>query len=143
MSWLRDFGSRNHPKTLERKRSMQKARAGMTVSEETVAAYGAARAFLLGEWFGASLSAASIALAYMLTAARTPGAVTLGTSLAVFAGGAYVFWKSRTYYRRLDFPWARRWDTAALVLAGSGAVFWLLFAVLEALAWMGVKILPA
>ena len=144
MGWIRDFGSRNHPETKERKARVQKARAGMSVTEETVAAYTAARGFLMGAWFGASMSCASIGMLYMLTVPTfgVSGPVAFAVSLAFFVVGGYVYWTNHTYYRRLDFPWAKRWDTGALVVAGAGAVFWLLFALLATLAWMGIRVLP-
>lgn len=142
MSWLRDFGSRNHPETLERKRTLQKSREGMAATPEMVANYTAARAFLLGEWFGASLVVASFTLLYLFAA--VPGgpsvAVTLSVCLTIAAVGAFAFWRNHQYYQRLDFPWARRWHTSATVVAGSGAIFWLLFALLELLAALGIPI---
>ena len=150
-SFLQRFGSRNHPETKAR---MQKARAGMAVTDETVAKYTAARGFLYGEWFGACLMVASIAMVYLLAGcpksaakacvagtAASPG-VALGVSLAMFALGSWAFLSNHRYYKGLDFPWAKRWDTAAIVLAGSGAVFWLLFALLFLLAELGISVAP-
>jgi hypothetical protein len=139
MGFLRDFGSRNRPE----RRAMQKARAGMAVSEETVAAYTAARGFLMAEWFGASLMVASFTLLYLLTfgSAAAVG-TTLWVCLAMLAAGAYVFWTNHRNYTRVGFLWAKRWDNGAIVVAGSGAVFWLLFAVLEALTLLGVAVGP-
>jgi len=145
MGWIKDFGSRNHPRTLARKERRRKAIAAMRISDEEVATYGAARAFLLGEWFGASLMDASVVLLYLLAApgrGATSGGTALGVSLATLALGTAAFWSSRRYYGRLDFPWAPRWHTAALVVAGAAGIFWLLFALLEALALGGVRILP-
>ncbi|MEA3203012.1 MAG: hypothetical protein QOI63_678 [Thermoplasmata archaeon] len=139
MGFLRDFGSRNHPE----RRAMQKARAGMAVSTETVAAYGAARGFLLAEWFGASLMVASFTLLYLLTfGSRATVGITLATSLAMLALGAYVFWTNHRNYTRVGFLWAKRWDNGAIVVAGSGVVFWFLFALLEVLALFGVAVGP-
>jgi len=142
---LARFGSRNHPLTKERKARMQKARAGMAVSEETVAAYTAARGFLFGEWFGASLMCASVTLLYMFASPRSSasGAAALVSCLALMAVGSYAYLTNHIYYKRLDFPWAKRWDTGAILVAGTGAVFWLLFAVLEVLVKLGVTVLPA
>lgn len=141
---LKRFGSRNHPETKARKIRMQKARAGMSVSDDTVASYTAARGFLYGEWFGASLTCASVTLLYMLASPKvaTSGAVAIGVSLAMFALGGYVFLANHRYYKRLDFPWAKRWDNAAIVVAGAGAVFWLLFALLAVLFKLGYSVLP-
>jgi hypothetical protein len=139
MGFLRDFGSRNHPKT----REVQKARAGMAVSDETVAKYTAARGFLMAEWFGASLMVVSFTLLYLLTFGTTAKPLTtLAVCIAILALGSYVFLTNHGYYRRLDFPWAKRWDNGAIVLAGSGAVFWLLFALLEVLTFFGVRVGP-
>lgn len=152
---LKRFGSRNHPATKERKRRMQKAREGMAVTEETVAAYTAARAFILGEWFGASLMVASFTLLFLLgphcptkdkcapsEVVGAPVGVTLGVCLILLLGGAFIFWKNHAYYVRLGFLWAKRWDNGAIVMAGAGAVFWLLFAVLEVLTLLRVRVLP-
>jgi hypothetical protein len=124
-------------------KEMQKARAGMAVSEETVAAYTAARGFLLAEWFGASLMVASFTLLYLLTFGSRAGVgITLGVCLAVLALGGYVFWTNHRNYTRVGFLWAKRWDNGAIVLAGAGVVFWLLFALLEVLTLLGVAVGP-
>jgi hypothetical protein len=120
------------------------ARAGQAVTPETVAQYRAARAFLLSEWFGASLMVASVTLLYLFgrpDLGLRP-ALAIGSSLAVFAVGAYVFWTSHRTYLRIGFLWAKRWDTGAIVVAGSGAFFWGLFALLLGLSWAGVELLP-
>jgi hypothetical protein len=122
---------------------LQKARAGMAVSEETVAAYTAARGFLMAEWFGASLMVASFTLLYLLTfgSPASPGA-TLAVCALLLVGGAYVFWTNHRNYTRVGFLWAKRWDNGAIVVAGAGVVFWLLFAVLEVLTLLGVAVAP-
>ncbi|MEA3142685.1 MAG: hypothetical protein QOG31_9 [Thermoplasmata archaeon] len=138
MGFLRDFGSRNHPKA-----QMQKARAGMSVSPETVAAYTAARGFLMAEWLGASLMVASFTLLYLLTfGSRASVRATLVACGLMFVAGTYVFWTNHRNYTRVGFLWAKRWDNGAIVTAGAGVVFWLLFAMLEALAFLGVSVLP-
>lgn len=157
MGWIDRFGSRNHPTTVARKRSMQRSREGMAVTPEMLANYGAARAFILGEWFGASLMVASFALLYLLvqrcpvrlvdgacptSLVGPPGGVTIAVSLGVFAVGTLAYWRSRRYYLGLDYPWARRWHAGATVVAGSAAVFWFLFALLEVLTLLGVQVLP-
>jgi hypothetical protein len=137
MGVLSRFGA---GKTAE-KRRVQKAREGMAVSEETVVKYRAARAFLLGEWFGASLMVASFSLLYLFgIPGGPPVPIALGVCLSIFLFGTYVFWTSHRYYVRLGFPWAKRWDTTAIVMAGAGAIFWLLFALLEVLVYFGVPI---
>jgi hypothetical protein len=123
---------------------VQAARAGMGVTDETVATYRAAALFLKVEWVGAVLMCLSIVLLYVLTfrPSGLSGAAALGISMAVLALGILLYWPSHRSYRRLDFPWHRRLDTVAIVVAGSGAIFWLLFVVLEALTVAGVRILP-
>ena len=122
----------------------QRSRAHQAVPEETVAAYTAARAFLLGEWFGASLGVASFTLLYLFTFARPDVAprVAVATCLAMLAVAGFAFLRNRAYYERLGFRWAPRWHVAALVVAGSAAVFWLLFALLLVLSWRGVELMP-
>lgn len=138
MGFLREFGSRNHPETRER----QKARAGMSVSDETVASYTAARAFLMGEWFGASLMVASFILLYLFLPKQVGVPVILTTCLTMMALGSYIFLTNHRYYLRLDFPWAKRWDVGAILVAGTGAVFWLLVVGLYVLTWFGVAVGP-
>jgi hypothetical protein len=53
-----------------------------------------------------------------------------------------VYLRNRGYYQRLEFPWAKRWHIAALVVAGAGAVFWLLFLLLGLLTGFGVDVGP-
>ncbi|HUR62604.1 MAG TPA: hypothetical protein VM286_09610 [Candidatus Thermoplasmatota archaeon] len=139
MGLLKDFGSRNHPRT----RGMQKARAGMAVSEETVAQYTAARGFLMAEWFGASVMVASFTLLYLLTfGSRATTRTILAVCLAILLLGAYVFWTNHRNYTRVGFLWAKRWDNGAIVTAGSAVIFWFLFAMLEVLTLFGVSVGP-
>jgi|ERR1051326_4903077 hypothetical protein len=124
-------------------KKLQKARAGMAVSEETVALYTAARGFLMAEWFGASLMVASFTLLYLLTfGSQASVRVTLAVCATLLAGGGYVFWTNHRNYTRVGFLWAKRWDNAAIVLAGAGVVFWLLFLLLELLTFLGVAVAP-
>lgn len=158
MGWIDRFGSRNHPTTVARKRSMQRAREGMAVTPEMLANYGAARAFILGEWFGASLMVASFAMLNLLQK-RCPERLVDGhcptalvgppawAAIAVGVGfllvGTLAFWRSRRYYLDLDYPWARRWHAGATIVAGSAAIFWLLFGLLELLTLLGAPIFPS
>ena len=123
---------------------MRKRSGGnLQVPDETVASYGAARAFLLGEWFGASLAVASFTLLYLFTfAGVVRGGFVLTTCLALLALGAWSYLRSRAYYLRVGFDYAPRWHVAALVVAGAAGIFWLLFAFLAALTWLGVPVLP-
>jgi hypothetical protein len=123
----------------------RRKRSGGTsqVPEDTVAAYSAARAFLLGEWFGASLMVASFTLLYLFAFAPgrsyVPGLVAC---LGILGVGTWAYLRSRTYYQRVGFDYAPRWHRATIIVAGSAGVFWLLFAFLAALTWFGVAVLP-
>ena len=122
----------------------KRSRLNVHVPDETVVAYSAARAFLLGEWFGASLAVASFTLLYLF--AFTPRATSvpadLVACLAMLAVGALVYLRSRAYYLRVGFDYAPRWHVGALVVAGAAGIFWLLFGFLAALASFGVPVLP-
>lgn len=124
--------------------TMQKARAGQSVSDEELARYTAARAFLFGEWAGAVLMVASFTQLYVFLfgplAAST--GVVVGVGAGLLALGAWMFWTNRTYYHRLDWPFRRRWELAATVVAGSGLLFWLMFLVLLLLTVLGKPVLP-
>lgn len=143
-NWISRFGSRNHPATQARKARLQKARAGQVPSEDTVASYTAARAFLYGEWFGACVAVASFTLLYMFGfgAPDVPARVSLPVCLGMLALGAFVFMRNRSYYERLGFAWAKRWHNTALVVAGAAGIFWLLFGMLVLLAGLDVAIAP-
>jgi hypothetical protein len=125
---------------------MARKRSGGTsqVPDDTVAAYAAARAFLLGEWFGASVMVASFTLLYLFTFAGVGVSVLLemGVCLALLALGAVVYLRSRMYYQRVGFDYAPRWHGAAVVVAGSAGIFWFLLALLIALTSFGVEVLP-
>ena len=125
---------------------MARKRSGGTsqVPDETVAAYAAARAFLLGEWFGASLMVASFTLLYLFTFAvrGVSVPVELGVCLALLALGAVVYLRSRLYYQRVAFDYAPRWHGAAVVVAGSAGIFWFMLALLVILTYFGVEVLP-
>ena len=126
-------------------RGRKRSRLGQPVPDDTVAAYGAARAFLLGEWFGGALMVASYALLYLF--AFAPGGpsivAALAACLALLALGTFAYWRSRTYYQRVGFDYAPKWHRATIILAGSAGVFWLLFLFLAALTWFGVAVLPS
>ncbi|HJQ92705.1 MAG TPA: hypothetical protein VJ874_00295 [Candidatus Thermoplasmatota archaeon] len=114
------------------------------VPDDTVASYAAARAFLLGEWFGASLMVASFTLLYLFSFAVRGVSVPLelGIGLALLALGAVVYLRSRMYYRRVSFDYAPRWHGAAVVVAGSAGIFWFMLALLVVLTYLGVEVLP-
>ena len=116
----------------------------MDVPEDTVAAYSAARAFLLGEWFGACLAVASFTLLYLFAFAGRGGGMGPGlvACLVLLLVGAAVYLRSRTYYLRIGFDYAPRWHLAALVVAGAAGLFWLLFAFLTVLASFGYPVAP-
>ena len=123
-----------------RRRAWQRAE----VDEDTLANYTAARAFLYGEWFGASVCVASVTLLYVFAFARpdVPAWTAIAVCLCMLAVGGFAFLRNRAYYERLGFPWANRWHQAAFVVAGSGGFFWLLFAFLSFLAWRGIAVGP-
>lgn len=123
---------------------MQKARAGMSVSDEDLAKYTAARAFLFGEWVGALLMVASFTQLYWFILARPGGNTPLLMAVAIgmLVLGAWMFWKNRSYYLSLEWPYKRAWEIAATVVAGAGAVFWLMFLVMTLMAMAGKPLLP-
>lgn len=111
------------------------------VSEGEVAAFAAARGFLVAEWFGALLLVASFALLYVLAfGAHASPAVTYTTCGILLVAGAGFFLRSRTYYARVGLDIAPRSHAIAAVVAGSAGIFWLLFAILVGLAWLGIPI---
>lgn len=124
--------------------SRQRSRLHQGVPEDTVAAYAAARAFLLGEWFGASLAVASFTLLYLFgfVARDLDARIGLAACLALLALGAVVYLRSRAYYLRVGFDYAPRWHVGALLVAGAAGIFWLLFAFLAALAYFGFPVAP-
>lgn len=130
-------------KALRDRPKHQHSRASQPVTEEMLANYTAVRAFLYGEWFGASLMVASYTLMMALTLGpRLPPRITLPVSLAVFALGTFILLRNRTYYNRLDFRWAPRWHGVALWFGMSGALFWAMVALLAILAAFGVNVGP-
>jgi hypothetical protein len=121
----------------------RRSRFNVEVPADTVAAYSAARAFLLGEWLGASIGVASFTLLYLFAfAGHGPVKAGLFACVGLLALGAVAYLRSRTYYERVAFDYAPRWHMAALVVAGAAGIFWLLFAFLAALAYFGFPVLP-
>lgn len=124
----------------------RRKRSGGTVPvvDDTVAAYSAARAFLLGEWFGASLMVTSFTLLYLFSFAGHGVSVAVEVSVcaAILALGTFVYFRSKRYYERVGFDYAPRWHAAAIVVAGSAGIFWLLLAFLLVLTFFGVDVLP-
>jgi hypothetical protein len=125
-------------------KSMQKSRAGQSVSDETIALYTAARAFLFGEWAGALLMVLSFTQLYVFLFGPfdISSPVVLGVGIGFLALGGWMYWSNRTYYERLEWPYRRRWHLAALVTAGAGALFWLMFGVLTVMTALGKPVLP-
>lgn len=102
----------------------------------------AARGFLAAEWLGAILMLVSFTQLYFVVLGRLgSGALGLGVGLFTMAIGSFVFVRSRGYYHRLEFPYKPRWHTAAYVVAGSAAIFWLLFAIIALLVYLDVPVL--
>ena len=126
------------------RRGRRRSRLASEVPDDTVAAYSAARAFLLGEWFGASLAVASFTLLYLFgfVALEVDGRLGTAVCVAILALAAFVYLRSRAYYLRIGFDYAPRWHLAALVVAGAAGIFWLLFAFLLALAYFGFPVVP-
>lgn len=126
------------------KKQYQKARAGMSVSDEDRAKYTAARVFLQGQWLGAILMVVSFSQLYWFTFTGTgPGSTwTLIIGLAILGAGGWVFWKNRKYSEQLDYPIFPKQEFAAVVTAGAGVVFWLLFLVLAVMTYFGSPVLP-
>ncbi len=113
------------------------------VDERTVAIYRSARAFLIAEWIGALMVVASFTQLYIFVIGPygvAPVASVIIGGLLLALGGT-MFWKSRAIYLSLDFPWKRRWEIAATVVATSGAVFWAMFVLIVILARFGVNVL--
>lgn len=129
---------------MDRSGSRRRSRLQQDVPADTVAAYAAARAFLLGEWFGASLAVASFTLLYLFgfVSAALDARIGLAACLALLSLGALVYLRSRTYYLRIGFDYAPRWHVGALLVAGSAGFFWLLFAFLAVLAYFGFPVAP-
>ncbi len=118
---------------------MQKARQGMSVSDEQVATYTAAMGFLVAEWAGALLMVASFTQLYAY--GLRPGAnVTLSLVVGgvLLLAGSFMYWTNRRNYLAMEFPWRRRWEVTATIFAAAGAVFWFLFIMAAVLVWRGV-----
>lgn len=121
---------------------LQKSRAHQTVPDETVAQYRAAKAFLAVEWLGAVLMVLSFTQLYVF--GLRPGArvgLVEAVGVALLVVGGFLWISARTAYYRIDFPWRRRWEFLATVVAGAGLVFWMMFTVAALLAWRGVDFL--
>lgn len=121
---------------------MQKARAGQSVDDETLATYTAAKGFLFSGWIGALLMAYSFTHLYLF--GLRPGAsIALAYVVAIvcMALGATIWWRSRTVYLALDFPWRRGWEIGSSLIAATAGAFWLLFLLATFLVWRGVDLL--
>lgn len=121
---------------------MQKAREGQSVDDETLAKYTAAKGFLFAANVGALLMVYSFTHLYVF--GLRPGAsvpLSLAIAMVLLALGGWMYWRSRTYYLRLEFPWRRRWEVTATILAGASVVFWALFLLAWFLASRGIELL--
>lgn len=127
---------------LEASNGMRKrSRLAQPISDDEIAAYAAGRAFLAGEWFGATLMVASFTFLYILDFGTEATIATIYAVCAACLGvGTLAFLRARTYYERLDSNVAPRLHVIAAVVAGSAGIFWLLFALLVTLAWLGVPL---
>ena len=121
----------------------ERVRANADATADLVATYTAAKAFLIGEWIGAALCVVSFWQLYygVFSHAYSPR-TAVAAGLIILALGGLVFFRSRMYYRRIDFRWGRRWEMVAHFVAGSGAFFWFLFALVAVLTQLGVNVLP-
>ncbi len=121
---------------------MQKSREGQAVDDDLLAKYTAARAFLFSSWIGALLMAYSFTHLYLF--GLRPGA-SLGLAytiaIACMTLGTLIWWRSRSVYLDLDFPWRRGWEIAASLIAATAGAFWALFLLASFLVWRGVDIL--
>lgn len=126
------------------KKQYQKARAGMATSDEDIAKYQMARVFLQGQWLGAIIMVASFSQLYWFTfTGRGPSStwtLTIGGVLLVLGG--WIFWKNKRYSEKLDHPIFPKQEFAAIVTAGAGVIFWLLFLVLLLIHVSGTALLP-
>lgn len=129
------------PADAQARAGRKRARWSQDIPDADVATYSAARAFLVGEWFGATLLVASFTLLYLLAfGTSVPPVVTYTVCGGLLALGSVVYLRSRTYYQRIGFDAAPKLHVGALVVAGSAGIFWLLFLILVALAWAGIPI---
>ncbi|MHB1261607.1 MAG: hypothetical protein ACYC2H_07805, partial [Thermoplasmatota archaeon] len=94
--------------------------------------------------FGASLMVVSFTLLYLFSFAGHGVSVPVEVSVcaAILALGTFVYFRSKRYYERVGFDYAPKWHAAAIVIAGSAGIFWLLLAFLLALTFFGVEVLP-
>ncbi len=121
---------------------MQRSRAGQSVPPETLATYTAAKGFLISEWVGATLMVYSFTHLYLFGLrpdAPVPRVLAVGVVLLVL--GTVMWWRSRVYYLRLDFPWRRGAEIGASLVASTAIVFWGLFALAAFLASRGISLL--
>lgn len=137
-----DEGGRDRPQTVATDGpTRQRSRLAQPISDTDIATYAAGRAFLAGEWFGATLMVASFTFLYVLDFGTQ---ASIATIYAICAGslalGTLAFLRSRTYYERLGADLAPRLHVIAAVVAGSAGIFWLLFVLLVTLAWLGVPL---
>jgi hypothetical protein len=110
------------------KKELQRSRENQSVPDETVATYTAAQGFLITEWIGAILMVFSFILLYawgLRNGANVKAAEIVSAILMVL--GTMMYWRSRSIYLNLDFPWRRGWEIGATLIAATAGVFWLFF----------------
>lgn len=122
----------------------KRSRHNQPVEDDVMAKYTAARAFLFAEWVGALMMVASFTLLYWLSfsGAAIGGPGTLALSILLMIFGGVLFWRNRTIYESLEFPFRKKWEIAAMLVAGSAVIFWLMFVVLLVAVWLGYPVLP-
>jgi hypothetical protein len=109
--------------------------------DAAIAKVTAARAFVLGEWMGATLMLLSFTQLYVIVLGRLGSArIAVAVGVVLLAFGSWTFFRSRMYYNRIGLPMAHRFHMAATVAAGAAGIFWLLFLLLAVLVTAGIEV---
>lgn len=114
-----------------------------SIPDDAMAAEVAARGFVASAWAGALVLTWSYGQLYWAVLSgiySSEAAFTIGVLSAILGGVMFV--RSRRVWQALGLGAGRKSMTVALVVAGAGGVFWLLFALLLVLFYAGVDILP-
>jgi hypothetical protein len=120
---------------------MQKARAGMSVDDDRLALYTAARAFFWGQWVGAMvITLGYTQFVYAIASGAYPSTVAAVAGVATLVLGGWMYYSSKRYWDALQITWRNRAVQVALVFAWSGPVFWGMFALGALLVVLGVPL---
>ena len=113
------------------------------ITSDDMARYLATRGFVWSAWVGAILLTISYTQLYwaVLSGAYS-GKYSLLLGVVVAIGGGIIFRRSRALWSAIDPSVGRKAMTAALLVAGAGGVFWLLFLLFSLLTLAGVELLP-